>query len=68
MSCHSIKCQMCTWNALKLGNFMLLQGEGTSKHMILQGGGTCLWGGVGIKCVMSQHFSVDVYMEYSQTG
>ena len=25
-------------------------------------------GGVGIKCVMSQHFSVDVYLEYSQTG
>ena len=47
---------------------MLLQGEGTSKHMILQGGGTCLWGGVGIKCVMSKHFSGDVYLEYSQTG
>ena len=68
MLCHSIKCRMCTWNALKLGNFMLLQGGGTSKRVILQGGGTRGFAGVCIKCVMSQHFNVDVYLEYSQTG
>ena len=38
--------RMCTWNTLKLGDFMLLQGGGTSKCAILQGGGTCGLGGV----------------------
>ena len=64
----SISVGMCTWNTFKLGDFMLLQGGGTSKCAILQGGGTCGLGGVSIKCVMSNHFSVDVYLEYSQTG
>ena len=36
---------------------MLLQGGGTLKCAVLQGGGTCGLGGVSIKCVMSQHFS-----------
>ena len=38
--------RMCTWNTLKLGDFMLSQGGGTSKCVILQGGGTCGGGGV----------------------
>ena len=45
---------------------MFLQGGGKSKYVTLQGGGTCGLGGVWIKCVMSKHFSVDVYLEYSQ--
>ena len=46
MSCQSTSVGMCTWNTLKLGDFMLLQGGGTSKRVILQGGGTCGLGGV----------------------
>ena len=45
---------------------MILQDGGKSKYVTLQGGGTCGLGGVWIKCVMSKHFSVDVYLEYSQ--
>ena len=46
VTCQSISVWMCTWNTLKLGDFMLLQGGGTSKCAILQGGGTCGLGGV----------------------
>ena len=46
MSCHSTSVGMCTWNTLKLGDFMLLQGGGTSKRVILQGGGTRGFAGV----------------------
>ena len=41
VSCQSILVRMRTWNTLKLGQFMLLQGAGTSKCVIIQGGGTC---------------------------
>ena len=67
MSCQSTSVGMCTWNTLKLGDFMLLQGGGTSKHVILQGGGTRGFAGVWIKCVMSNRLSVDVNLEYAQT-
>ena len=55
---------------------MLLQGGGTLKCVTIQGGGTCviLQGGETWirwclkKCVMSEHFSEDVNLEYYQTG
>ena len=40
VSCRIILVRMCTWNTLKLGDFMLSQGGGTSKCVILQGRGT----------------------------
>ena len=41
VSCQSILVRMRTWNTLKLGQFMLLPGGGTSRCVIIQGGGTC---------------------------
>ena len=41
LSCQISLVWMCTWNILKPGDFMLLQGGGISKSVILQSGGTC---------------------------
>ena len=40
VSCQSILVRICTWNTIKLGDFIFLQGGETSKFVILQGGGT----------------------------
>ena len=68
MSCHSILVTDVYMECSQLGDFMLLQGGGTSKRVNLQGGETGGWGDVWIKGVLSNHFCVDVYLEYTQTG
>ena len=66
--CQIILVWMCTRDTLKVGDFMPLPGGGTSKCVILQGGGTCGFTGVSIKCAIPKHFCAHVNLEYSQTG
>ena len=56
LSCQIILVWMCTRNTRKMANFMLLQG-----------GGTCGFAGVSLKCVIPKHFCAHVNVEYSQT-
>ena len=32
---------ICSWKIVKMSDFMFLQGRGTPRFVILQGGGTC---------------------------
>ena len=54
---------LCKWNTQKLEDFMLLQGGGTSKYVILQGEGTCGSWNLSYEIIL-----VVLYLGYSPIG